>query len=316
MTTDNFLKVVKSCSDSTLNSHYNFGGLAMLIWLEQARDSALVGAKAARLSVLAGQFPVPSGFCLTAAAFSQWLAQGQPETMPPNIAILLDRAYQEFAAKLNIAEPRVAVRSSAADEDSHSASSAGQYETYLNVVGISELREAVLRCWRSADTERVRAYRRRGSANSPQHSDDIRMGVLIQEQIAADISVIAFSVNPVSGNQTEGVINAVWGLGQSLADGSVTPDTYIFSKPALSLLRQDIGAKERMTILKLSGVQEVIVPRVMRRQPVLNADKLTQIAVMVCALEVLNGWHVDIECAFSGEKLYLLQCRPVTTLEK
>ncbi len=290
----------------------------MLIWLDQeeARDISLVGAKAARLSELSGQFRVPPGFCLTAEAFAQWRAHGQPETVPENIGWLLDRAYQEFAARLGTAEPPVAVRSSAADEDSHSASSAGQYETFLNVVGIGQLREAVLRCWKSADTERVRIYRSRNTANSPPPSEKIPIAVLIQEQIAADISVIAFSVNPVTGNHAEMFVNAVWGLGQSLADGSVTPDAYIVSKSDLALIRQDIGAKEQMTILKPSGVQEVTVPRLMQRQPVLNADRLGQIAQMTRTLEARSGWPADIECAFSGKNLYLLQCRPITTLLK
>ncbi len=290
----------------------------MLIWLDQeeARDISLVGAKAARLSALKGRFPVPRGFCLTAEAFRQWLAQGQPETMPENIGMLLDRAYQELAALLGTTEPRVAVRSSAADEDSHSASSAGQYETCLNVVGADELRKAVLRCWQSADTAHVQAYRQRRLQNSRQHADAVRMGVFIQELIPADISLIAFSVNPVTGNHAEMVINAVWGLGQSLADGSVTPDAYIVSKFDLALIRQDIGAKEQMTILKPSGVQEVTVPRLMRRQPVLNADRLGQIAQMPRTLEARSGWPADIECAFSGKNLYLLQCRPITTLLK
>jgi len=284
----------------------------MLVRLDQedARNGALVGAKAARLSSLVGEFPVPPGFCLTAAAFEQWLAQGQPDAVPQDIGTLLDRAYQEFAARVGTANPRMAVRSSGADEDSRSASSAGQYETFLNVAGVTELRKAVLRCWQSAHTSRVLAYRGQHS----QKPGDIRMAVLIQELIAADISIVAFSVNPVTGAQTEVVINAVWGLGPSLADGTATPDTYIVSKSDLTLIRRDIGAKERMTILKPSGVEEVVVPRLMRSQAVLNEKQVTETARLACASEARMGWPADIECVFKGGTILLLQCRPVTTL--
>ncbi len=284
----------------------------MLVRLDQkdACDGALVGAKAARLSRLAGEFPVPPGFCLTTAAFEQWVAEEQPEAVPQDIGMLLDRAYQEFAARVGTAAPRVAVRSSGADEDGQNTSSAGQYETFLNVTGVTELRKAVLRCWQSAHTPRVRAYRQQHS----QKPGDIRVAVLIQELIAADISIVAFSVNPVTGDQTEVVINAVWGLGPSLADGTATPDNYIVSKSDLTLIRRDIGAKERMTILKPSGVEEVAVPRMMRSQAVLNEKQVTEIARMARTLEAEAGWPADIECVFRGETLLLLQCRPVTTL--
>jgi len=284
----------------------------MLVRLDQedAHDGALVGAKAARLSSLAGEFPVPPGFCVTTAAFEQWVARGQPEAIPQDIGTLLDRAYQEFAARAGTTDPRMAVRSSAADEDGQNTSSAGQYETFLNVAGVTELRKAVLRCWQSAYTSRVRAYRQQHS----QKPGDIRVAVLIQELIAADISIVAFSVNPVTGDQTEVVINAVWGLGPSLADGTATPDNYIVSKSDLTLIRRDTGAKERMTILRPSGVEEVVVPRMMRSQVVLNEKQVTEIARLACTLEAGTGWPVDIECVFRGETLLLLQCRPVTTL--
>jgi len=175
---------------------------------------------------------------------------------------------------------------------------------------ITELRKAVLRCWQSAHTPRVRAYRQQHS----QKPGDIRVAVLIQELIAADISIVVFSANPVTGDQTEVVINAVWGLGPSLADGTATPDNYIVSKSDLTLIRRDIGAKERMTVLKPSGVEEIVVPRMMRSQAVLNEEQVTEIARLACTLEAGTGWPVDIECVFRDETLHLLQCRPVTTL--
>ncbi len=166
--------------------------------------------------------------------------------------------------------------------------------------------DAVLACWHSAFTKRVQTYRQQAHL-----SKAIQLAVLVQEMVSADISIVAFSTNPINGNQAEVVINATWGLGQSLVNGTVTPDSYFVNKRHFTLLKSEIATKEQMTVMSSQGIQEVVVPRPMNQQPVLNEAQITEIAQLAVDLEHEMGWAVDIECAYQQNKLYLLQCRPI-----
>lgn len=204
----------------------------------------------------------------------------------------------------------MAVRSSAVGEDGESASFAGQYETYLNLVGAEAVVAAVARCWESAHSEGVLAYRRQRS----QPTDNIQLAVLVQQLVAADISVVAFSANSVTGDREEILINANWGLGESVVSGTVTPDTHVVRKLDLTVIERKIADKRRMTVMVPNGVQEVTVPRPMRRQPVMSDAQAVEVARLARTLETQMGWPADIECVYQGEKLYLLQCRPISTM--
>jgi phosphoenolpyruvate synthase/pyruvate phosphate dikinase len=115
------------------------------------------------------------------------------------------------------------VRSSALDEDEDLASFTGQHETELNLVGVEAMLGAVARCWASGRNERALAYRRqRGLA-----LDSVRVAVLVQQLVLADFSAIVFSANPATGDRSEVVATASWGLGESLVSGTVTPDTWM-----------------------------------------------------------------------------------------
>jgi pyruvate,water dikinase len=206
----------------------------------------------------------------------------------------------------------VAVRSSAADEDGGSASFAGQHETYLNVVGEEAVAQAVVRCWASARSERVLAYRRQQGMTT----QNIGVAVLVQQLVSADISGVVFSANPITGNASAVMINASWGLGESLVSGAVTPDTYLVDKRNLEIVARHIGAKERMTIRSAAGTCEVDVPRFLRSLPVLNDQQINEMAQLAIDLEQAMGWPVDVECAIERNQLYLLQCRPITTLHR
>jgi pyruvate,water dikinase len=205
----------------------------------------------------------------------------------------------------------VAVRSSAVDEDGATRSFAGQYETYLNIVGIDAVAEAVVRCWASGHTARALAYRR---------GQDLAVAamcpaVLVQQLVPADTAAVVFSANPVTGSRNEVVINAGWGLGESIVSGSVTPDTYVIRKADLAVVSRAIAEKRRMTVLAPTGTQEVPVPHQQQKAPSLDDGQVVELARLSMALESAMGWPVDIECAYRGRDLYLLQCRPITTLE-
>jgi pyruvate,water dikinase len=283
---------------------------AELLWFGDAGcdDPALVGGKAANLSRLATTHLVPTGFCLTTAAFRRWSTVDLTDA-PAELRDLLADAYHSLEEFCGIAEPSVAVRSSAADEDGQTASFAGQHETYLNIVGVDAVLDATLRCWESARAERALEYRRDQGLAS-----EAPLAVLVQQLVAVDSSAVVFSANPITGNRDEIVINASWGLGESIVGGTVTPDTFVARKINPCIVERRIAEKSRMTIRADSGTREVAVPRFLRTQPALDDAQVLEVARLAQELEDEFGWPVDVECAYQGTQLYLLQCRPITTL--
>lgn len=288
-----------------------------LLWLEDAaaQAAALVGGKVAHLSRLAARYRVPPGFCLTTEAFRLWAPGGYEstlarQTVPGELHDTLAAAYAELAERTHAAVPRIAVRSSAVGEDSGGASFAGQYETYLNIVGVEAASQAVLRCWEMVRSTRVLAYRRQQGLTL----EGPGMAVLLQQLVTADVAAIVFSANPVTGNRQEIVVNASWGLGASIADGTVTPDTYRLARPSLDVCERQVADKERMTVMVPGGIKEVPVPRFLRTTPAVDDAQLQAMGQLALRLEEDLGWPVDIECAWQAGQLYLLQCRPITTL--
>ena len=292
----------------------------VICWLGQAecQDRALVGGKAAHLSQLAATFRVPPGFCLSTAAFDHALASGfamdqtlaSLAALPDVLCEGLTQAYAMLADHCGVAAPPVAVRSSAVDEDGASASFAGQHETLLNIVGAEEVARAVVQCWRSAGSARVQAYRiQQGLAPV-----NVRLAVLVQELVSADVSAVLFTANPVTGCRDELVINANWGLGEGIVGGTVTPDSYVLRAADLTIVSQQIAEKRRMTVPIAGGTHEVDVPRFLRTQPALSSDQITELGRLGLTLEATMGWPVDVECAYQSGLWYLLQCRPITAL--
>lgn len=271
-------------------------------------DQAQVGGKAAHLSRLAANYPVPPGFCLAAAAFDPTHPANAP--LPEAVAAVLTVAYGTLASRCGVSDVPVAVRSSALDEDSDLASFAGQHETELNLVGIEAVLGGVARCWASSRTERALAYRRQQGLDI----EGVRLAVVVQRLVLADVSAVVFSANPVTDDPDEVVVTASWGLGESLVGGTATPDTWLVRKKDLEVLDEQVGAKERMTVALDGGTREVPVPRLLREKASLSRVQVVELAELAVGLEARMGRPVDVEAAYSGENLYLLQCRPITTL--
>ncbi|MGH8907115.1 MAG: PEP/pyruvate-binding domain-containing protein [Egibacteraceae bacterium] len=269
-------------------------GGAQVRWLgdSNSRDPAIVGGKVANLSRLAADFTVPPGFCVSAAD-------------EPAVA----SAYRELGERCGQPDPRVAVRSSAVDEDGPTASFAGQHQTLLNVEGPQAVLDGVRECIASFFSDQVREYRRRhGLPDAP-----ARSSVLVQQLVLSDVSAVLFSLNPITGDRDEIVINTSWGLGESIVGGTVTPDTFIVARSDLSI-RAEIAEKRRMTVAVPGGSREVDVPRRMRNLPSSDDGQIEQMARLGLDLERRMGWPVDLELAWAGGVLHLLQCRPVTAL--
>ena len=194
-----------------------------IVWLGESNcnDVSLVGGKAANLSFLAAEHPVPPGFCLTASAFEYWKFLGG-EDVPTDLSKGIAESYYRLADLSGYEKPHVAVRSSAIDEDGASSSFAGQHDTYLNISGGDSVIESVKRCWSSLFNEHALDYRRQQGLDV----EGISLAVLVQLLIPADVSGVVFSANPINGSREESIINASWGLGESVVGGTVTPDTY------------------------------------------------------------------------------------------
>jgi len=281
-----------------------------LLWLDDpaATDPGLTGGKGSALARLAPRHTVPPGFCITTTAWSPGPPTDQP-CLTADLAATVTLAYAQLAVRCGVVAPATAVRSSAADEDGPSASFAGQHETFINVSGAEAVLVAVARCFATAGSEQALAYRRRHGLPTT-----ARMAVVVQQLVLADVSVVAFSVDPTGAAQGEVLINAAWGLGESVVGGTVTPDTYAVSRDDPAAVRCTVADKHRMTVALAEGTAETDVPAFLRRAPTLDLTQASAVAQLACDLERETGAPVDIECAFRGDRLYLLQCRPITTL--
>jgi phosphoenolpyruvate synthase/pyruvate phosphate dikinase len=282
-----------------------------ILWLGDSacNDPAQVGGKAAHLSRLAADYQVPSGFCLP-AAFDP--AHPADAPLPTALAAALAAAYEALARRVGVPDVPVAVRSSALDEDGELASFAGQHETELNLVGADAVLGAIARCWASGRNERALAYRKQQGLDT----EEVRLAVLVQQLVTADTSAVVFSANPISGNRDEVVVTASWGLGESVVSGTVTPDTWVVRKADLAVKEERIGAKEQMTVAVTGGTREVTVPRLLRERASLSMAQVAELAQLAVELEEKVSQPVDIETAYAREELFLLQCRPITTLDE
>ena len=251
-------------------------------------DAHRVGAKAATLSRLAARYRVPAGFCLDVSVFDGLgrALDGDSASLDA-LRALVAAGHAELQRRTGRADPAIAVRSSAIGEDGGETSFAGQHETILDVRGIEDIVQAVLACWRSADSDRASAYRKaHGITERP------RVGVLVQELVPADAAAIAFSVDPVTSDRDVVVIDAGHGLGEAIASGTVTPDTFAVRKADHAILKRTLA----------------------HGRPVLTDEQVREVAGLAIALEHEHGGPVDVECAFADGTLYLLQSRPITTL--
>lgn len=256
--------------------------------LNQASDPEVYGRKAFNLALLARSgFLVPRGFVIPAGT--------RPEDLDGSLAA----AFSQLGA------PLAAVRSSAAAEDGPVSSFAGQFDSFLGV-DAAGLRAAVNACLASAGGARAAAYA--GGAA-------LRLAVIVQELVDADISGVAFSCDPVSGDRNSVIVEAVYGLCEPLVSGAVTPDHYVLARPGLEVKETLTAPQQELLAANPSGgTVKRPVPEALRSAPKLNAEALRQVAAAAVRAELLFDAPADIEWALKDGKLYLLQARPVTGL--
>ncbi|GAB2738854.1 PEP/pyruvate-binding domain-containing protein [Sinomonas soli] len=286
---------------------------------DEAADLASAGGKGASLArmVRAG-LPVPGGFCVTTAAYGAFVAgfrdQIDPRDPVRTAALFAGHglpaglAEEILAAYAGLGEDvPVAVRSSATAEDLPGMSFAGQQDSYLNVRG-SGLLEAVRKCWASLWNPRAVAYR-------DQHGvphESVALAVVVQELVDADASGVLFTADPVTGSEDQTVINAAWGLGESVVGGRVIPDGVVVRRGAVA--STTVGDKAVMTVRTADGTEERPVPGERRREPVLAPAEALELAALGARVGDLYGVPVDIEWARSRGRFAIVQARPITVL--
>ncbi len=310
--------------------------MTLVVFFDQpeAGQAAVAGGKGSNLSSLAcAGFPVPPGFVVTAEAYERFLVTlpdlddtlaaldyDHPEHLREQCGRLLERlgrqelpatVRQAVAAGLERLGPGpCAVRSSSTLEDLAQAAFAGQHDTFLNVRGLDAVCARVRDCFASLWGDRAVLYRRRqGFAQR-----SARMAVVVQRQVACDRAGVGFSVDPVSGRVDRVVIEANYGLGESVVAGGCEVDHFAQDKPTLEVVERSVGNKGRMLVATEGGVEERAVPADLAGRPCLSDEQLESVARLVLWAESHFGWPQDVEWGWEGETLYQFQSRPVTTL--
>jgi rifampicin phosphotransferase len=289
--------------------------------------AALVGGKGANLGALSRTegITVPPGFCVTTRAFDRFLVEAADRALveqleelsgaldpgraaalgarvrraiegtdvPDDLAAAITRAYARLGAAT-----ACAVRSSATAEDLPTASFAGQQDTFLDVVGPVAVLEHVRRCWASLFTDRAVTYRR-------QHGFDhrrVRMGVVVQEMVAATAAGVLFTADPVTGHRRICSVEAGPGLGEALVSGRVNPDVFTVHD---GVVTTTVG---RAATVAGPG------PSLARTRPVLTDAQVLRLVGLGRRIEARFGRPQDIEWCLAGDDFRIVQSRPITTL--
>src|SRR5215218_1874952 len=259
------------------------------------RDLNRGGGKAANLGELShAGFPVPPGFVITTAAYELVVTSNDLERdiidaltdggalvrsrfeqamIPPQVERAILEAYHRMG------EGSVAVRSSATAEDLPEAAFAGQQETFLGVSGDAALLEAVRRCWASLWSDRAVSYREQhGLAQVP-----VKLAVIVQRMVAADVAGVMFTANPVTGARDETIVEASAGLGEALVSGLVTPDHVVLrnTRHRWQIVDRQHGQREVEVRPRAGGgVEQVLVAAGTAAKPALPDAVLLQLARM------------------------------------
>jgi phosphoenolpyruvate synthase/pyruvate phosphate dikinase len=306
----------------------------------RAGDIGTAGGKATHLGEMAAHgFPVPPGFVVGAGACRALFedmgldaslsgldgAAGSElagrcaelrrrvveAEMPATLAAAILAAHRRLVAGQG--DLHCAVRSSATAEDQEGASFAGQHGTYYHVDATSLL-GMIRHCWASLWSVEAVSYR---ASHRIRHAD-VFMAVVVQQMIRSEISGVAFTANPVSGDRGEVVIESSWGMGAAIVDGRVTPDRYLVSrKGGLSVREQRIAEKRFLVPARLQedrAERMMPVPEAQRRRATLARDQVLEVARWSLRCEAHFGAPQDVEWAIADGRFHLLQSRPITTL--
>lgn len=319
-------------------------------------DGALVGGKNSSLGEMistlgAKGIPVPPGFATTSHAYWHYIdtngirdkmaalvmdwQQGKLSlaetghtvrslflrgTWPADAAAAIEKAYRELSAQAGVKNLSVAVRSSATAEDLPDASFAGQQESYLNISGSNALMDACRRCYASLFTDRAISYRQSRGFNHM----SVALSIGVQRMVCSDASGsgVMFSIDTESGFDKVVLINAAWGLGENIVQGTVNPDEFQVFKPLLHdvnlvpILEKKRGDKAIKLVYgdEQTPTRNVPTSKAERDAFVLNDQEILQLGRWACTIEEHYGCLMDIEWAKDGItcELFIVQARPET----
>ncbi len=317
----------------------------VVLWFKDLRreDIPLAGGKCANLGELYARagVPVPNGFAVSANAYQVFLKKTKTAKKIDNLLGGIDtadmaslqkvskkirkmvealpmqkemgkailEAYRSLCKQAGNKNLAVAVRSSATAEDLPGASFAGQQDTFLNV-NEKTLLKSVKQCWSSLFTPRAIVYRKeKGFSHG-----EVLISVAVQEMVFSEASGVIFTLEPVSGDRSKMVINASWGLGESIVSGQVTPDEFVVDKATLNILDRHVVTKDRQIVSDKKGSTKwASVPKRRAKGPSLSDDAIRRLAEYGVQIENHYGVPQDIEWAVDSEgRMFILQARPET----
>jgi len=313
----------------------------VIAWLNELPDAAaeVAGGKGASLSRMTkAGFPVPRGFAVCTAAFRSFLESADGASLAARLTSGLDvhdgpalrkaaETMQNFIRSRSVPEEidsavgtaysqlnrntGVAVRSSARNEDGEAASFAGQQETFLNVRGANEVTRRLRECWASFFSPSAMFYRAQKG-----NLADTQIAVVIQEMAYPEKSGVMFTADPVEKRRDRMVVEAVFGLGEGIVSGLITPDHYLIDRNQSTLLREFISL-QRIAIIQhmiYGGTTQVELSEERGASRVLSGGELNRLRILGLRLEEFFGAPQDVEWCIENGMLLLLQSRPITTL--
>jgi pyruvate,water dikinase len=312
--------------------------MKFLVRFDKAKgiDQSRVGGKGYSLIKLtSNDFKVPNGFVATTDALEavldanglkkevEGLLQGinvnnarersqtlkdiiQNAKVPENLLMEINDALSELNSKFIFA------RSSAIGEDSAASSYAGMHDSYFcERADTGKVIENIKRCWASLFNSRVLVYKM--NKNIPIFTTS-KMAVVLQEAIPADTAGVIFTVRVDTGDNDSMILEATWGLGESLVSGSVTPDRFIINREDLGITEKVIGEKGTMKSLKPDGSGDSITPKEKRCLLCIDDGTVRSLASIALQIERLYGSPQDVEWCVTGKTIWVVQARPITTL--
>jgi pyruvate,water dikinase len=312
-----------------------------VLWLDDVRSGDLetVGGKAASLGELTGAgLPVPDGFVVTADTYRNFIEENDIDEElfaavdvdaedSKALAAAHERAHEliidapfpedvktevlEAYRSMGDGESFVAVRSSATAEDLPDASFAGQQETFLNVTE-ERLLERVKECWASLFSQRAIYYRNR--KDFPH--DEVDIAVVVQEMVDAEKSGVLFTSHPSTG-EPRIIVEAAWGLGEAVVSGSVSPDNYVVDRESGTVETVTVADKKLMHVKdpETGETTEIDVPDEKREARVLDDEEIQTLVALGERVESHYGTPQDVEWAIADGEVYMLQSRPITTID-
>jgi len=308
------------------------------------KDSlSLVGGKGANLGEMTkAGFPVPDGFAVTVPSYDLFLKENnisekiyeilgitdvddptQLENASKKIQKIINsskfpesvfkdviKSYKKLSGRFKSA--LVAVRSSATAEDLPGMSFAGQQATYLNIKGENNLQVAIRECWASLFTPRAIYYR---VQNKIKH-EKVGISVIVQKMVQSEVSGIMFSIDPVTNHKDRIIIDAVWGLGEMIVQGAYVPDHYVVQKDTFAILSKEVNEQKMQYVKDGNVTKEIRVPNKNIDKVKLTDEQIVKLGKLSQKLQEHYYFPQDSEWAMEKGELYIVQTRPITTIEK